>query len=506
MLFIVTLLIIIVVIALLSMRVVRQHKPKPIQVLSVLESNPTDTIFVSIPCYEDSAECVRTICDMFTKAACPQRVFVGICEQITLEPADGVAILPFLNQYDREARLQGSTIYSSNIRVITVDVKEARGPMYARGIIERTMYRNEKYFMTIDSHMRFVSGWDQAIIQAFEETDDKMAMLTTLPASFDRERWMSGPTPPELSRLPTFAVVDRPDRHQFPILSFRTFRRTPRRSYQTPFYCPTFSFALGTVVDRCPTDLTFEYLFFPEMMVRSAQLFVRGFTFYTPSCVVCYHCDNRRYRPLFWDRMSEAAYERHALSVDRARSLFHVNVCRTCGVQRSEHNIDRLDHRFALESQLSDQQSIKTKYLIQPRPDENLTTISLNGDDSSSSDVDEDFIRKEIAYRRNRRSEYRRKRSIVTRAEPVDGLRKKQKSHSSRRQITYDPAPLVRSLAEFTAACGVVLDAEATSITAEAHLGVISNRDISEEELVMKFDGIRQYNNMLAKLNRKKNE
>lgn len=43
-----------------------------------------DTIFVGIPAYRDS-ECQHTVTDLYSKAAQPSRIFVGICFQYSKE-------------------------------------------------------------------------------------------------------------------------------------------------------------------------------------------------------------------------------------------------------------------------------------------------------------------------------------------------------------------------------------------------------------------------------------
>lgn len=336
------------VVVMMASRRHRQHRQHRQHRHDQITNEISDTIFVSVPCFDDSIECARTICDLFARAQCPQRVFVGVYEQMAGD-------VPLLNLYDREARQHNQAVYSNNVRVVTVPAKDARGPMYARGIIERTMYRKERFFMTIDSHMRFTDGWDSAAIGMFRELENPKAVLTTLPAAYDRARH----TIIDSTATATFAVVDRVDSDQFPILSYRHFLRAPRHAFPTPLYCPTFSFALGYIVRECPTDLSFEYIFFPEVMIRSGQMFRRGYTMYTPPQPLCFHCNDRSYRTTYWSQMDEAAEQRHALSVDRARALFNVNLCRTCSVQHSEHGMDRLDHEFVLESDLS---AIRKRY------------------------------------------------------------------------------------------------------------------------------------------------
>lgn len=349
--------------------------PNQLPALAALEAvdpRHMDTIFVSIPCFEDSSECARTICDLFSQATCPHRVFVGVLDQSSVTDAT----VSLLNMYDREAHRQNKNVYVNNVRVIRVKDTDARGPMFARGVIERTMYKREKYFMTVDSHMRFVKHWDRLVIESFCSINNPKAVLTTLPANYDRHLYQST----DAAQLPTFTVVDRVDSDQFPILSYRYFHRLPRHAYLTPFYCPTFSFALGHIVRKCPTDLMFEYIFFPEMMIRSVQLFCQGYTFFTPPVTLCYHCDDRSYRPHYWSLMDEQAERRHALSVDRARAIFGVNLCRTCSIQRSDHTSARQGHAFVVEDALSVPTTYQTTGRRTLREFEDYTGIRMDSE------------------------------------------------------------------------------------------------------------------------------
>jgi hypothetical protein len=81
---------------------------------------------------------------MFKKAANPRRVFVGAVQQL----------LEF-----KEACWHTGQPWAGQIRTITVPFSEARGPTHARHLAA-TLYRNEDYFMQIDSHTTFIQVSD----------------------------------------------------------------------------------------------------------------------------------------------------------------------------------------------------------------------------------------------------------------------------------------------------------------------------------------------------------
>ena len=71
-----------------------------------------------------------------------QRVFVGICEQNN-------------DPIIRKNLAEIVEAYKNNIRKIKLDYKQAKGPMYARSLIN-TLYFGEDYFLMVDSHTTFI--------------------------------------------------------------------------------------------------------------------------------------------------------------------------------------------------------------------------------------------------------------------------------------------------------------------------------------------------------------
>lgn len=133
------------------------------------ESTRIDTIFVAIPSYRDP-ECRHTVDDLFKRAACPGRVSVGIC----LQEGDEDGTREYL-----EARYT-----SDQVRIDFVDYREAAGPCVARAR-SQSIWCGEKYYLQIDSHMRFRTGWDVFLIHELGKCrgSDK-PILTTYPLGY----------------------------------------------------------------------------------------------------------------------------------------------------------------------------------------------------------------------------------------------------------------------------------------------------------------------------------
>jgi hypothetical protein len=89
----------------------------------------SDSIFVSIASYRDP-ECTKTIEDLFLKAKYPDRIFVGVCQQNDPKDKD------CLNS-------QIIDTFKENIRILRLSHYDAKGPLYARALIEQNLFNDE---------------------------------------------------------------------------------------------------------------------------------------------------------------------------------------------------------------------------------------------------------------------------------------------------------------------------------------------------------------------------
>ncbi len=104
-------------------------------------------IFVQIASYRDP-QLIPTIEDMLEKASHPENLTFGICWQYD-ETED-------INKYDDDPRFKISKHHYT----------ESEGLGWARHITN-TLYSGEKYTLQIDSHHRFVEGWDDICLEFY---------------------------------------------------------------------------------------------------------------------------------------------------------------------------------------------------------------------------------------------------------------------------------------------------------------------------------------------------
>lgn len=108
------------------------------------------SIFVSIVSYRDS-EANPTIVDLFERASNPARVSVGLVWQLDLDvPAD--------DAIRRATPATGTALVrGGKVRSLLMPAKDAAGPSWARRAAQ-SLWKNESYFLQIDSHTRFRPG------------------------------------------------------------------------------------------------------------------------------------------------------------------------------------------------------------------------------------------------------------------------------------------------------------------------------------------------------------
>lgn len=273
------------------------------------------TIFVSIPSYRDP-ECQYTIRDLFSKASKPERVFIGVCWQA--DPEEDAAC--FL--------LEPPSHLASNVRVLPLHHRDARGPCYARARIQQELYQDEEYYLQLDSHYRMIPNWDEELLSQLDLCRQQSArpILSTYPSSY---------TLPEDYRP---GEADRAELHpaKDPVVlcakEFGTdgFLRITGKSckasvFEVPqpgiFWAAGFSFSSAAVLREVPYDVELEDLFFGEEPSMATRLWTSGFDFFAPTKVIGYHLWTRKHRPVFREHGCEEQRRREMKSQQRVRQL-----------------------------------------------------------------------------------------------------------------------------------------------------------------------------------------
>lgn len=255
----------------------------------------SDSIFVSVASYRDE-RCSATLRSLFERASAPRNIFVGLC----IQNKKGDPPCP-----DGSICIEGQGCFDSHIRVHHMRHNEAKGPAYARYFCAQ-MYRGERYFLQIDSHMDFVQDWDAKIIDQQRRCPlppgSRGAVLTHYPPADMTDEVRRG------------AVTTHICKGKFEgdgMVSFLSMqhgnRPVPLKTY---FVAGGFLFGPGSLVRDVPYDPHLAYLFWGEELLLAARMWTHGYDLFSPAAAVCSHVYERFDKPNVFVDISHAGHEK----------------------------------------------------------------------------------------------------------------------------------------------------------------------------------------------------
>jgi hypothetical protein len=245
-----------------------------------------NTIFVQIASYRDS-ELVPTIIDCIQKAKYPENLRFGICRQFHE-----------MDQFDNVDEFRGD----SRFRILDVPWHEALGVCWARSKIQE-LYDGEKYTLQLDSHHRFVDGWDEQIIEMIGLADSPKPILSTYcpgydPANF--KEWSPAPIKmiPE-HFTPSGNIVFRP-------VYIEEWEKLTK-PVPARFVAGGFFFTIGQHCLECKYDP--NIYFSGEEDTLSLRSYTLGYDLYHPHRSLIAHNFHTAGRPKHWEDHDK---EKHA--------------------------------------------------------------------------------------------------------------------------------------------------------------------------------------------------
>ena len=275
-----------------------------------IDAQPQPTIFVSVASYRDP-EAPHTLRSLFESAAVPSRVVVGVCFQCAEDSEDGEC-----------TDLSGlRPEWRANVRTLRMPWREARGPVWARFLIQRELLADEDYFLQIDSHTRFVPGWDRALVAMLQRCASPKPVLSTYPLPYSGEG--SAAT---LSDEPRQTILcTRPATGAFGADGMLRFRARllaapPAAPLPSAFWAAGFSFSSAALAREVPYDPHLPFLFFGEEISMVLRMWTRGWDLFAPDAHLLYHKWERGHRKgTFWE--VEGGAELKRASQARVRRL-----------------------------------------------------------------------------------------------------------------------------------------------------------------------------------------
>jgi len=264
-------------------------------------------IFIQIASYRDP-QLVPTIEDMLDKASHPENLTFGLCWQYD-ETED-------ITKYDNDPRFKISKHHYS----------ESQGLGWARHITN-TLYSGEKYTLQIDSHHRFVEGWDDICLEDFKQAKkiSKKPIITTYCTPFD-------PTKDESTWNPTPCLMSQYEFSGDKLLMSMPWYIQDYKEKNHIIKARTISghfyFTLGKFIKEVPYDPDIYFGGYTEETTLSARAFTNGYDFFSPWRMVMWHEYTRSYRPKHWDdhgkesQTKKTSGERDILARNKTRQLF----------------------------------------------------------------------------------------------------------------------------------------------------------------------------------------
>lgn len=147
----------------------------PLPPISDTWSSPSTLIFVGISHYRDQ-RCSSTLLNLFSKAKHPERLRIGIVQQIHTEADPFHCVDDFCAAHPKYCRNR-----NEQIRLLEFTHQMARGPNYARAL-QGTLLRDEEFCMQIDSHTDVVQDWDEKALKMWSSIGNEYGILSHQPA------------------------------------------------------------------------------------------------------------------------------------------------------------------------------------------------------------------------------------------------------------------------------------------------------------------------------------
>jgi hypothetical protein len=239
-------------------------------------------IFVSIASYRDP-QCLSTLQDLLAKAEKPENLVIVVCEQNDIE--DGFIDVDSIKT-------------PANIRTLRLSAQEARGPGWARFLIQQ-LWQGEQYHLQIDSHTRFVEHWDSKCINQLKMAQSETTSPVCLSNYVSIYDIVTGELDKNPLRGPMFIVNTDEQDGFFRINS--NYVNSLSKPQKSVGWSGCFSFSSAQIILDAPYDPYLPFLFFGDEMDIFARLYTRGWQMYVPAEPICFTTFDRSYRKTFWE-------------------------------------------------------------------------------------------------------------------------------------------------------------------------------------------------------------
>jgi hypothetical protein len=259
-----------------------------------------DAIFVQIPAYRDP-ELPKTLIDLYARASRPSRLRTVV-----------------VWQHDDDETLDRRVRRLPGLEIVDVPASDSEGCNWARRQSQER-WSGEPFTLLLDSHHRFVLGWDDLLLRMYAQLRgaevDKPLLTAYLPA-YDPARDPLG------RRHEPYRICAHGREEGIltrlignPIHGWRALSAP----VPAAFLSLHLVFAAGTFNDEIVIDPT--VYFSGDEVLMGLRAFTAGYDLYHPHRVVGWHCYDRGTRVPHWDD-HPSWRRRHRLSLAMMSDLY----------------------------------------------------------------------------------------------------------------------------------------------------------------------------------------
>ena len=244
------------------------------------------TIYISIASYRDP-QLLPTLHDLLAKANNPDALSFGIAWQHSSD-----------DEWDNLDEFKND----SRFRIIDINYKESKGACWARNQIQQ-QYQGEDYYLQLDSHHRFIDGWDTECIDMLKNLQNdgyKKPLLTAYLPSFNPNN-----DPKDRVQEAWWMTFDRfiPEGAVFFLPAVIPNWQELLKPIPSRFISAHFIFTLGKWCKEVVYDP--EYYFHGEEISLAVRSYTNGYDLFHPHKVIAWHEYTRNNRVKHWDDDSE---------------------------------------------------------------------------------------------------------------------------------------------------------------------------------------------------------
>jgi Glycosyltransferase (GlcNAc) len=258
-------------------------------------------IYIQIPAYRDN-QLQPTLHDLMENASNKDQLRVGVAWQ-----------------YGENERLDQHFLKKYPIEIIAIPARQSKGCNWARALLQER-WADEAYTLLLDSHHRFVPGWDAELIRMFRDLKAggvPKPLITTYLPTYDPAN-----DPAARRQEPLAIRFDGREkgllfRLRSKVLPFWQTLSTPVTAGFTSLH---FLFAEGSLNEEI--EFNPSIYFFADEVAISLRVFTHGYDLFHPHKVLGWHLYNRTAtRVPHWNDHPEWRAQ-HAQTLTELRKLY----------------------------------------------------------------------------------------------------------------------------------------------------------------------------------------